>query len=394
MNKFILASGLATALFVAVTGRSFGGDGVAGQGVAPQTETRAAPSGTSVADIGAPKRIEIAFVLDTTGSMGGLIDGAKRKIWGIADEVRKLHPDAEIRIGLVGYRDRGDAYVTDATDLSTDIHAVYGKLLDFRAQGGGDWPESVNEALAVAVGKLSWTSGDDTRRLVFLVGDAPPHMDYPQDVPFTDTLKIASDKGILVDALQCGVAADTELAWKTIAQLGHGRYAQIPQSGGVVQISTPWDDEIFQIQIKLNRTIVPYGSRQQQSEVRAKAAKAAAAPAAVASDMASYSARASKEADRKVVTGEGDLVADVISGRAVAGKVASKDLPEEYQKLAPADLEAAIAAKSAERQRLQADLGRLVAKRDAMVAEERIKAPAGKDGFDRVVEDMLHSQLK
>lgn len=393
MNKFILASGLATALLVAVTGGSFG-ETVPGQASAPKTETIAKPSGTSVADIGAPKRIEIAFVLDTTGSMSGLIDGAKRKVWGIADEVRRLHPDAEIRIGLVGYRDRGDAYVTDKTDLSTDIHAVYGKLLDFRAQGGGDWPESVNEALSVAVGGLSWTTGDDTRRLVFLVGDAPPHMDYPQDVPFTDTLKIAEGKGILVDALQCGTAADTELAWKTIAQLGRGRYAQIPQSGGVVQISTPWDEDIRQIQIRLNHTIVPYGSQRRQGEVRDKAARAAAAPAAVASDMASYEMRALAPAERKVVSGEGDLVADMIAAKIETAKVKREDLPEEYQRLSPEELKVAIATKASVRKSLQTELGALVAKRDAMVAAAKAKAPDGKDGFDRVVEQMLVEQVK
>ena len=118
----------------------------------------------------------MAFVLDTTGSMGGLIDGAKRKIWGIADEIRKAHPNAEIRMGLVGYRDRGDVYVTKKTDLTTDISAVYGELIGFQAQGGGDWPESVNEALSVAVNGLPWTKGDRTRRLIFLVGDAPPQI--------------------------------------------------------------------------------------------------------------------------------------------------------------------------------------------------------------------------
>ncbi|MCE1237981.1 MAG: VWA domain-containing protein [Hyphomicrobiales bacterium] len=395
MNRLILATGLATALVVAISGGSFGGETAPGQGAPTVTTSAGRADGTSVADLGEPKRIEIAFVLDTTGSMSGLIDGAKRKIWGIADAVRRLHPNAEIRIGLVAYRDRGDAYVTDKTDLSTDISAVYGKLLEFRAQGGGDWPESVNEALSVAVNGLSWTAGADARRLVFLVGDAPPHMDYPQDVPFTDTLKIAEGKGLVVDALQCGTAADTELAWKTIAQLGHGRYAQIPQSGGVVQISTPWDEEIVQIQIKLNRTIVPYGTLHRQSEVKAKAARVEAAPAPAASDMASYNVRAGSSAERaKVVTGEGDLVADAIAGRVDAKSVKREELPSELQKLSPADLEMAIAAKSAERKRLQSELGALVAKRDAKVAEERAKAPAAKDGFDRVVEEMLIEQAK
>lgn len=180
MNRLILASGLATALVVAITNASVGQE-TAPQGAAVVTEA-GRTAGTSAADIGAPKRIEIAFVLDTTGSMGDLIDGAKRKIWAVADEVRKQHPNAEIRIGLVGYRDRGDVYVTDKWDLSTDISAVYGKLLEYRAQGGGDWPESVNEALAVAVNKLAWTEGKDTRRLIFLVGDAPPHMEDRKSV--------------------------------------------------------------------------------------------------------------------------------------------------------------------------------------------------------------------
>ncbi|TBW33882.1 VWA domain-containing protein [Siculibacillus lacustris] len=387
MNRLILVAGLATALMVAAT--SGHAETAPGQATAA---TR--PSGTSVAVLGEPARVEVAFVLDTTGSMTGLIDGAKRKIWAIADEIRKTQPNAEIRIGLVAYRDRGDAYVTDKTELSTDIHAVYGKLLQFQAQGGGDWPESVNEALSVAVNGLGWTKAPDTRRLIFLVGDAPPHMDYVQDIPFTDTLKIAEREGIVVDALQAGNAPDTALAWKTIAQLGHGRYVQIPQSGGVVSIPSPFDDEIIQLQLRLHRTIVPYGSKKQQSEVRSKAAMAAAAPASAASDMASYGVRAGSAAARKVVTGEGDLVADVIAKRAEAAKVAREDLPAELQALSKPELEATIAAKSAERDHLQSELAAVVAKRDAFVAAERAKQPAAKDGFDRVVEDLVREQVK
>jgi hypothetical protein len=392
MNRFILATGLATALMVAVSGGSFGGVAAtapAAQGAIDGT------TGTSLPEVGRPQRIEIAFVLDTTGSMSGLIDGAKRRIWGIADAVRKLHPQAEIRVGLVGYRDRGDARVTDVTDLSSDIGAVYGKLLEFRAQGGGDWPESVNEALSVAVGRLDWTKGETTRKLIFLVGDAPPHMDYVQDVPFADTLKIAEAEGIVVDALQCGAAADTELAWKTIAQLGRGRYAQIPQEGGVAQISTPWDDAIVQIQIRLNRTIIPYGSQSRQGEVRHKAERAASAPAAAASDMASYNTRAASPAERvKVVTGEGDLVADVAAGKAAAETVKRDDLPEDYRRLSTEALKAEIEKQRAERGRLQSDLAGLVAKRDGAIAAARAARTAGRDGFDVVVEEMLAAQVR
>src|SRR6476469_1715900 len=69
-------------------------------------------------------RIEVCFVLDTTGSMGGLIEGAKQKIWSIANEMVSAKPTPEIRIGLVAYRDRGDEYVTKNFDLTNDIDSI------------------------------------------------------------------------------------------------------------------------------------------------------------------------------------------------------------------------------------------------------------------------------
>ena len=128
--------------------------------------------------------VEVAFVLDTTGSMGPLIEGAKRKIWSIATAILEANPDAQIRMGLVAFRDIGDDYVTRKFELTADIQDLYASLLELRAKGGGDWPESVNEALDIAVNKLAWSSGDDVHRIVFLVGDAPPHMDYAQDTKY------------------------------------------------------------------------------------------------------------------------------------------------------------------------------------------------------------------
>ncbi|WP_333822810.1 vWA domain-containing protein [Pinisolibacter sp.] len=387
MNRWILVSGLMTALLVSAVRPGWSNDPPRAP-VAPATTSAA-----TQALLAPASRIEVAFVLDTTGSMGGLIDGAKRKIWGIADEIRKANPKAEIRIGLVAYRDRGDVYVTEKTDLSSDIHAVYGKLLDYRAQGGGDWPESVNEALSVAVNGLDWTRTPDTRRIVFLVGDAPPHMDYSQDVPFSDTLKIAEREHIVVDAVQAGGAPDTETIWRTIASLGHGDYVKIPQTGGVVTIRTPYDQEILELQLRLNRTVVPYGDQKRQAMVRAKTEMAAKAAPTAASDMASYNVRAAAPEARTVVTGDGDLVADVTAKRTTLDKVKREDLPSELQTLSADKLGAAIAAKATERSKLQSDLARLVEKRDAVIAAKKAETSDGKDGFDRVVEEIVRKQV-
>src|SRR5439155_25721016 len=95
----------------------------------------------------AKQTVEVAFVLDTTGSMGPLIEGAKKKIWSIATSILDANPNAEIRLGLVAYREIGDDYVTKRFDLTTDIQDLYAKLLELRAQGGGEGRVGVNETL-------------------------------------------------------------------------------------------------------------------------------------------------------------------------------------------------------------------------------------------------------
>ena len=89
--------------------------------------------------------------------MGGLIDAAKQKIWAISNQIAGGKPTPRLKIGLVAYRDRGDAYVTKVFDLTDDLDAIHGHLMSFRAEGGGDFPESVNQALNDAVTKIKWS---------------------------------------------------------------------------------------------------------------------------------------------------------------------------------------------------------------------------------------------
>jgi hypothetical protein len=89
--------------------------------------------------------------------MGGLIEGAKLKIWSIANQMVSAKPAPQLKIALIGYRDRGDEYIVRRYDLSEDIDAVYANLQKFQAGGGGDTPESVNQALDEAVHKISWS---------------------------------------------------------------------------------------------------------------------------------------------------------------------------------------------------------------------------------------------
>src|SRR5687767_1812080 len=157
-------------------------------------------------------RVEVVFVLDTTGSMGGLIEGAKRRIWSIARRIGEGQPRPDLRIALVGYRDLADAYVTRVHDFSPDMDEVFQNLTSFRAEGGGDAPEHVSRALAEAVGQLSWSRGR-ALRVIFLVGDAPPHIDYQDGFDYRRHVQEARSRGIVVEAIQCGPDPTTARVW-------------------------------------------------------------------------------------------------------------------------------------------------------------------------------------
>ena len=287
-------------------------------------------------------------------------------------------------MGLVAYRDIGDEYVTKVFPLTTDIQDLYANLLELRARGGGDWPESVNEALHIGVTKLTWTQGDEVRRIMFLVGDAPPHMDYAQDIKYPEVLKIARERDIIVNAVQAGGARDTERVWREIAQTGRGRYIPIPQDGGqIVIIETPFDIEIPELQGRINGTVIPYGPRHQRSDVRKKTGQYAAAPRSVASEMGGYVAKRS------------DLVADVTAGRQKLGAVKDDDLSDALKPMSPAQRQAEIDKQMSERKPLNTRMSELVKKRDAYVVEQRNKEPKKPgDSFDRVVEETLKAQIR
>ena len=170
--------------------------------------------------------VDVVFVLDTTGSMGGLIQTAKEKIWSIATTMASAQQTPDIRIGLVAYRDKGDAYVTRVVDLSDDLDSVYATLMDFEANGSGDTPESVNKALYDAVHAMSWSQKDQAYQVIFLVGDAPPHMDY-NEVQYPEIVAAATEKGIVINTIQCGEIASAVAPWTQIASLGNGDFFQV-----------------------------------------------------------------------------------------------------------------------------------------------------------------------
>jgi Mg-chelatase subunit ChlD len=149
-------------------------------------------------------RIEVAFVLDATGSMQPWIDAARQKIDAIATELAAGDPPPDVRFALVTYRDKGDAYVTRTRDFTRDLAAMRTWLTDTRADGGGDTPEAVLEGLKAGVVELSWSPDDgQSMKLLYLVGDAPPH--HYKDSPTEAFIAAeALRRGIVLHTIACG----------------------------------------------------------------------------------------------------------------------------------------------------------------------------------------------
>ncbi|MBN2551663.1 MAG: VWA domain-containing protein [Spirochaetales bacterium] len=335
--------------------------------------------------------VEVAFVLDSTGSMGGLIDGAKRKIWSIANSVVELQLAPQGRIGLISYRDRGDQYITQFYDLTDDLDAVFRRLQSFTAAGGGDGPESVNQALNEAVRLMSWTPQQDVLKIIFLVGDAPPHMDYRDDVHYPQSCSEAVQKGLIINTIQCGNNAQTRRVWQEIARLGEGAYVALAQSGGNMAIvDTPYDEEILRLTAELNRTVVVYGSRELQELTRGKLAAAQEAPAGVAADRAAFNLASGG----KVVQGRGDLVADWRSGLVAPDQLDPDALPQAMRSMSSLQREQYLEKMQARRDTLNFQLADLNGDRAAFLDREkrRLTASGGGDAFDAKVTEMLAEQ--
>jgi Mg-chelatase subunit ChlD len=354
----------------------------------------AAPDPVRMTRPAAAKRVEVVFVLDTTGSMGGLLSAAKEKIWSIASTLAEAQQAPEIAMGLVAYRDRGDAYVTRVVDLDRDLDSMYVELMQFAADGGGDGPEAVNEALAAAVHGMSWSQDPSTYRVVFLVGDAPPHMDYQDDVKYPEIVAAAAAKGIVVNTIQCGAMAETVGPWTRIAALGGGRYFTVEQAGGAVAIATPFDAQIATLSAELDGTRVYYGSPEERATMEAKTAAADRL-----NEEASVAARARRGAFNAGAVGfasnflgERELVDEVTSGRVDLGTLPPTALPASLAALPLEQQRAAIEEKAAKREELKRQIAELAAERDAFIGAELDAAGGAETSLDQQIYEAVREQ--
>jgi Mg-chelatase subunit ChlD len=353
----------------------------------PQVIPQAQPSqgqGNDTPSQNAPParpKVDIVFAIDTTSSMGGLIAGAKARVWEIARMAQQGKPAPQLRVGLVAYRDRGDAYVTRVMDLTSDMDAVYARLTELRAEGGGNSPEHVLKGLHDAVDAVHWSDDPGAVKLAYLVGDAPPHTDYQDGITLDGVVRDATHRGIRISAIRCGNDPQTLVAWTEIARRTDGEVSTIAQGGGVASVTTPYDTELARLNAALARTEIHYGSADERRAAGDALSRGLMAPAPAQAARASFygTAAAAHAAPMKK-----DLAA--APSPSALGSVAVADLPEDMQAMTGDERAKFVAAKQAERASILAQVAAEGAKRDQYL---KAAAPATDTSFDAKVYDSL-----
>lgn len=173
--------------------------------------------------------LDLAVVLDTTGSMDDEIAFLQAELRAILDRVRSRHPGLSLRIALIVYRDEGDDYVTRTYPFTSDLTALQRDLAAQSAGGGGDTPEAVEQALARA-SALDWRPG--AVKSLLWVADAPPHAD---DIASSwQAVEVLRAKRVqVVPVASSGTDRGAEYIMRAAAAATQSRYLFLTDDSGV-----------------------------------------------------------------------------------------------------------------------------------------------------------------
>jgi hypothetical protein len=177
--------------------------------------------------------VEIAFIVDATGSMGDELEFLKEDLKSVIDSIRQGNTELGIRTGAVYYRDEGDEFITRKSDFSDQLSTTLSFIADQQAGGGGDFPEAVHKALKVGITELQWSAAARTR-IAFLVLDAPPHYEKDIITSIQSTVKQAAAQGVkIIPVTASGIDKETEFLMRFMAIQTNGSYVFITDDSGV-----------------------------------------------------------------------------------------------------------------------------------------------------------------
>jgi hypothetical protein len=334
--------------------------------------------------------VQIALLLDTSNSMDGLIEQAKTQLWKIVNEfngARRNGRPTVIQVALYEYGNNnlsiGTNYIRRVIPFTDELDLVAEQLFKLTTNGGDEYCGAV---IREAIDGLAWDRDPLTYRTVFIAGNEP----FTQGpINATDSCRLASQKGIVVNTIHCGSqAAGEKGGWRTGAALADGRFLMIDQDKAVVHIDAPQDQEIERLSLEINKTYIQYGEK---GMVGAANSIAQDNNANTYRSSGANVQRGITKSSSNYVNGSWELVDACKRNGVKLEALPEADLPEEMRKLKPEERQAYVEQKYAERQRIQAEIQRLNAERQKFLAA-KAKEQGQSDTLDQAIAATVREQ--
>ena len=360
-----------------------------------------------------PRDIDLALCLDTSGSMSGLIDSAKQRLWALVNDMALAEPTPRLRVALLTYGSPAygadNGWVQTSVPLTDDLDMVSMKLFELSTDGGDEYVARVTQA---ATSQLQWSTDPAALKMIVVAGNESAEQD--SEVTLEVACGSAIEQGIVVHSLYCAqggagrqqvasgrgvvplsssavpvassnasttsttpgaTAAATPtplpldgiaMSWKKVSLLADGAFAMINQDTGVVLIETPFDEKLVKLSSALNETYIPYGSGAQwylsnqfTQDVNAFALNTEAA-----------ASRAQAKAGKLYFCGW-DLVDSLKAKQLTFEGIETDQLPEALRALSTEELRLHVEAQREARAKIQADIAAAGAEREAWLVAKR-----------------------
>jgi hypothetical protein len=329
--------------------------------------------------------VDLVIALDVSGSMDGLIDSAKQRLWDIVNELGTAQPRPRLRVAIITFGNPNygaqSGYVRIDQAFSTDLDLTNKTLFSFQTDGGDEY---VARAVHTALNQLDWSADANALRVMFVAGNEAATQD-PQ-FNLQQVAQAAMQRGIAVNAIYCGDEQDADATgWREVARFTDGFYASInQQAAAVANVSTPMDAQLAELNRDLNETYLPFGADGQrgrsnqleQDEAVAELSKPAMASRAITKSSGLYS------------SSQWDLVDAVKDGKKLAD-VPVDALPEPMQALGASEREAFVVAAAEKREAVQARIQAIGKERQSYIETKRAESADTEVGLDDAMKQGL-----
>jgi hypothetical protein len=326
--------------------------------------------------------VQLAILLDNSGSMSGLIEQAKSELWRVVNELTTARQDGKqprLQVALYTY---GSPPPRQLNELTDDLDKVSESLFAVTIGGGSEY---CGQVIQTATQDLSWSEDSDDLKLIFIAGNEP----FSQGpVDYREACKAAITRGIMVNTIHCGNGIPDD--WRDGALLADGKAMSIDQNTQVAHIEAPQDAEIARLGGELNKTYLAFGSAAAEGQDRQMVQDANAMKQSAASSVQ----RAVSKANAFYRNSAWDLVDAIEDGSVDLAKIETEDLPEKMREMTLEQRKQYVQQQAAARKRLQQQVNELNAERNKYVAAKRkeLAAESGQKTLDQVLVESIRAQ--